>query len=149
MALELFFVSARTNKRHHHHLDYYSGFVFHWLLLCSFNQSNATVSFLSIIHSLQERGGVRTKTNSLCAGVNFNVTLFSFYCQVCQCSFPYGINASIHMSTSIFMAIYKLSWLFLRSLERGGVSELGLAQSADSFPALHLMQNERDIEIEL
>jgi hypothetical protein len=29
--------------------------------------------------------------------------------------------------------IYKLSWLFLRSLERGGVSELGLAQSEDSF----------------
>jgi hypothetical protein len=34
------------------------------------------------------------------------------------------------------MAItYMPSWLFLRSLERGGVSELGLAQSEDSFPA--------------
>jgi len=52
-----------------------------WLQLCSFHQSNASVSFLSIIHSLQERGGVRAKTNSLCAGVNFNVTHFSFYCQ--------------------------------------------------------------------
>jgi hypothetical protein len=32
------------------------------------------------------------------------------------------------------MAItYKLSWLFLRSLERGGVSELGLAQSEIAF----------------
>ena len=30
--------------------------------------------------------------------------------------------------------IFKLLWLFLRSLERGGVSELGLAQCEDSFP---------------
>jgi hypothetical protein len=41
---------------------------------------------------------------------------------------------------SRFMATYKLTWLFLRSLERGGVSELGLAQSADSFPATHSTQ---------
>jgi hypothetical protein len=30
--------------------------------------------------------------------------------------------------------IFKLLWLFLRSLERGVVSELGLAQCEDSFP---------------
>jgi len=33
------------------------------------------------------------------------------------------------------MATYKLSWLFLRSLEQGCLSLLGLAQSAGSFPA--------------
>jgi hypothetical protein len=44
------------------------------------------------------------------------------------------------------MAItYKLSWLFLRSLERGGVSELGHAQNEDIFPASNSTQKNRDL----
>jgi hypothetical protein len=44
------------------------------------------------------------------------------------------------------MAItYKLSWLFLRFLERGEVSELGLAQSEDSFPATNSRQKDCDL----
>ena len=115
-------------------VDYCSFWMFVvWIRFTSISFRLFSISVFDFTHLLHGARGVDNQTDSMCALVNKN-------CQFCQFSFSQfycfiryhssRFNSSVHPLTSSifcllyfwhsrFMATYKLSWLFLRSLERG------------------------------